>query len=298
VQQDSLSVFCSAVIALLLLSGAESELSAKTAKNQTKADRGGATYGASYETGGAGSNRDITPEGGSYKSGRDDDDSRAGSVTNGSVEVKYPGREKTGKNCRTTLYTVKKGDTIYGISRKTGVSVDSILGINRINGNKINAGMKLKIETCRSSSTTGEACNNNKIVTTEKDQKSSKSPGVSGRFSWPLKKVNNYRRDGSEDIKSIGILITGTPEGDVVASLEGVVKKIGYMRGYGRYVAISHEGRYVTVYSNLSYIYVKEGARVSRGGVIGTLSSDRTLHFQIGHAGKPENPLKHLPGRG
>lgn len=297
-RQDSLSVFCSGVIALLLVSGVGSDLSAQTAKNQAKADRGGYAYGASYETGGGRGNRDIIPKGDSGKTVRYDEDSRAGSVTNGSVEVKYPDSKKSGKNCRTTLYTVKRGDTLYGISRKTGASVDSILGINRINGNKINAGMKLKIETCRSSSTSGETCKNSKTVKPEKDQKSSKNPGFSGRFSWPLKKVNNYRRDGSEDIKSIGIFITGTSEGDVMASLEGVVKKIGYMRGYGRYVAISHEGRYVTVYSNLSNIYVKEGARVSRGGVIGSLSSDRTLHFQIGHAGKPENPLKLLPGRG
>ncbi len=139
---------------------------------------------------------------------------------------------------------------------------------------------------------------NDKTRKADKAGNAGKNNPVAGGFSWPLKKVSNYRRDGTEDIKSIGIFITGSSNSDVVASLEGVVKKIGYMRGYGRYVAISHEGRYVTVYSNLSNIYVKEGERVSKGGVIGTLSSDRTLHFQIGHAGKPENPLKHLPGRG
>jgi len=298
VRQSSLLIFCSAVIALLLLAGGESDLSAKTVKNQAKTDRGGYTYGASYESRGGRGDRDITPEGNSGKSSCNNDDSRAASVSNGSVEVKYPDNKKRGNNCRITVYTVKKGDTLYGISRKTGAGVDSIISMNRINGNRINAGMKLKIETCKSSSLSGKTCTNNKSFKSEKAPKSGKSSGLSGRFSWPLKKVNNYRRDGSEDIKSIGIFITGTPEGDVVASLEGVVKKVGYMRGYGRYVAISHEGRYVTVYSNLSNIYVKEGTSVSKGRVIGTLSSDRTLHFQIGHAGKPENPLKHLPGRG
>lgn len=297
-QQGFLSLFSSAVIALLLLSGAESDLSAKTGKTQAKTDRGGYAYGASYETGGERGYRDIMPEGKSCKYLREEDDSRAASVNNGSVEVKYPEEKKDANSCKTTLYTVKKGDTIYGISRKTGSSVDSILSMNRINGNKINAGMKLKIETCRNTSRSGSACLNDKTRKADKAGNAGKNNPVAGGFSWPLKKVSNYRRDGTEDIKSIGIFITGSSNSDVVASLEGVVKKIGYMRGYGRYVAISHEGRYVTVYSNLANIYVKEGERISKGGVIGTLSSDRTLHFQIGHAGKPENPLKHLPGRG
>jgi len=292
VRQGSLLVFCSAVIALLLLSGAGTELSAKTGKNQAKADRGGYTYGASYETEGEKGHRDITPDECIYE------DNRAGSVSNGSVEVKYNEKDKKGRNCRTTNYIVKKGDTVYGISRKTGASVDSIISTNKINGNKISAGMKLKIETCNAGNFSDNSCKIKIKAKSEKTGNSGNNTAVTGGFSWPLKKVNNYRRDGGEDIKSIGIFITGSPNSDVVASMDGIVKKIGYMRGYGRYLAISHEGRYVTVYSNLENIYVKEGARVSKGRVIGTLSSDRTLHFQIGHAGKPENPLKHLPGRG
>lgn len=297
-RQGSLLLICSAVIALLLISGAGTVLSAKSAKNQAMTGRGGYSYGETYESEGERGYSDIIPGEKTCNLKRENDDSRAGSVSNGSVEVKYSDNRKSGNNCRTTLYTVKKGDTIYGISRKTGADVDSILSINRINGNKINAGMKLKIETCRKNGISGKTCINNKTVKPDNPQNSGKNLPSAGGFTWPLKKVNNYRRDGSEDIKSIGIFITGTPNSDVVASQEGVVKKIGFMRGYGRYVAISHEGRYVTVYSNLSNIYVKEGARVSKGGVIGSLSSDRVLHFQIGHAGKPENPLKHLPGRG
>lgn len=298
-RQSILLIYFSAAIVILHLSGRGSDLFAENGKSNTKADRGVSSYASVYDSGGAGRYRDITPGKVNREySVNSDDECKAGSVSNGSVEVKYPDKENKNKKCSITIYTVKKGDTLYGISRKTGNSVDTIISLNRIKNNRINPGMKLKIESCRRDIKPDNSDRRIKTANSSKNNISEKKSSIAADFSWPLRRVSTYRRDGSEDIKSIGIFITGTPNSDVVASMEGVVKKIGYMRGYGRYVAISHEGRYVTVYSNLSSIYVKEGARVSKGGVIGTLSSDRTLHFQIGHAGKPENPLKHLPGRG
>lgn len=45
-----------------------------------------------------------------------------------------------------TIYTVKKGDSLYGITKKfPGVTMDEIKEINQINGNQINIGSKLKI---------------------------------------------------------------------------------------------------------------------------------------------------------
>lgn len=287
-------MICSAVIALIHFSG--SGLSAKTAGSGAKAGSGDYSYATAYESEGERGYRDIMPDKrihSSYKN-HDDEDSRAGSVSGN--EEKPSGINGREKNCRKVTYTVKKGDTLYAISRKTGADVDAIIDLNSISGGKIRPGMKLKIESC-SGIASAPVKQTGKAVKKDYDRRSSLSAGGSS-FSWPLKKVTDYKRDGNDDIKPIGIFITGTPGSEVVASMDGVIKKIGYMRGYGKYVAISHEGRYVTVYSNLSNINVREGIRVSRGGVIGTLSSDRTLHFQIGHAGKPENPLKHLPAKG
>ncbi len=286
-------MICSAVIALIHFSG--SGLSAKTAGSGAKAGSGDYSYATAYESEGERGYRDIMPGKSAHSSykNHDDDDSRAGSVT-GNHEKLTSGK-RTEKSCRSVLYTVKKGDTLYAISRKTGTDVDTIIDLNSISGGKIRPGMKLKIETCTRKASA--PVKKSRTAAQKDDEGVSNSPG-SLSFTWPLRKVTDYKRDGNDDIKPIGIFITGKPGSEVIASMDGVIKKIGYMRGYGRYVAISHEGRYVTVYSNLLNINVREGARVSKGGVIGTLSSDRTLHFQIGHAGKPENPLKHLPAKG
>ncbi len=184
------------------------------------------------------------------------------------------------------IYTVRKGDTVYAIARKFGVSPDSILEINRCSSGKIIPGMKLKIPVQGA-----------KKKTKTPDRTVQKGCRNRPDFQWPLKKVKTCRNDGDEGVKSIGIIINSVPNSEVLASEKGVVKKIGYMRGYGRYIVIMHEGRYITVYSNMEMVNVREGQSVNRGSVLGRISSDSMLHFQIGRAGKPENPLEYLPSR-
>ncbi|PKL19129.1 MAG: hypothetical protein CVV49_02290 [Spirochaetae bacterium HGW-Spirochaetae-5] len=183
-------------------------------------------------------------------------------------------------------YVVKSGDTLFSIAKKSGVTLNQIQDINDLKGSSIiYKGMKLKIPS-RQLKSEGKA---SAVVNTDKVK-----PG----FRWPLKKVRSYSPDGGNGVKSIGILIKGIPGGEVVASEDGVVKKVGYMRGYGNYIVVKHENRYITVYSNLLGIDVKAGDPVVKGCRIGKISDDMTLHFQIDREGKPENPIKLLPGRG
>ena len=199
---------------------------------------------------------------------------------------------ETSANKKIIEYTVKKGDTLFRIARNYNVSVASISELNKLgNENRIYAGMKLKIPFSDVQADT-VAAGNKKITGPPSEEKRN------FQFLWPLKKVDNFKRDGSENVKSIGLLITGPARAEVIASESGTVIRTGYMRGYGTYVVVSHGGRYLTVYSNLLVVSVKEGDRVNKGRVIGRISDDRTIHFQIDHAGKPQNPLEYLPGRG
>lgn len=183
-------------------------------------------------------------------------------------------------------YIVKSGDTLFSIAKRSGVTLSQIQELNELKeSSRIYKGMKLKIPS--------RPLKSEKKITPAKNTGEGK-PG----FRWPLKKVRSYSPDGGNGVKSIGILIKGTPGGEVVASEDGVVKKVGYMRGYGNYIVVKHESRYITVYSNLSDIDVKAGDSVVKGCRIGNISDDMTLHFQIDKGGKPENPVKLLPGRG
>jgi murein DD-endopeptidase MepM/ murein hydrolase activator NlpD len=97
--------------------------------------------------------------------------------------------------------------------------------------------------------------------------------------------VRGVNRDGTNGVKSIGIVISSSSNSPVVASEQGVIKKIGYMRGYGNYIVLVHNSRYMTVYANLDRINVTDGQKIPRGSVIGSLQpNDARLHFQINHA--------------
>lgn len=204
------------------------------------------------------------------------------------------GAESDSDITSTATYTVRKGDTIYSIAKKFRVSPDAIIDLNNIKNSKIVPGMKLKVPGDSAKKKAAVADKKNTRQTEKKNKTAGKEKPD---FKWPLKKIKKCEQDGDSGAKSIGIFIKGAPNADVYASADGVVKKIGYMRGYGKYIIISHDDRYVTIYSNMEQINVKEGDSVTCSSRLGRISNDSTLHFQIGRAGKAENPLKYLPAR-
>lgn len=187
-----------------------------------------------------------------------------------------------------TRYIVRPGDTLTSIARKKKVTVQSIKALNHLNCNLIKKGMVLKI----SMPGTHGSHNNKRTKRPDIDTVTTNKPN----FLWPIKTVLDFHQDGVSGVKSIGIIITGTPGSTVHSSASGTVKKIGRMRGFGNYIVISHIGRFSTVYSNVDAIMVSEGEAVSAGNAIGKIkSTEKKLHFQIDRAGKPENPLNYLP---
>jgi lipoprotein NlpD len=184
-------------------------------------------------------------------------------------------------------YTVKKKDTLTKIAKKFDITVSAIQKHNRLNDqHTIKSGMVLKIQQ------TTTAQNATKPVNEPLYEKN----GLKPRFRWPVPHIVEYKNDGLDGVKPIGIIITSVSGSKVLSSAPGMIKKIGRMRGFGKYIVINHSGRFNTVYSNLSEILVSEGDSVQSGIIIGRIhSSEKKLHFQIDREGKPENPLKYLP---
>lgn len=252
------------LISLFFYSVAFSEK--KNSDYREETDRDVKIYNENYKKRVAGSNGDIIAHSKKYKK-------KTNSNQNESNEL--------------SCYFVKNGDTLFSIAKRSGISVKKIRDLNKLNEKSmIYKGMKLRLSTSKEI----------KEITIDSSAKNASSPKP--LFLWPLKKVKGCSRDGIDGVKSIGIIIKGNPNGEVIASENGVVKRVGYMRGYGKYIVVKHEKRYITVYSNLMEVDVKAGETVKKGVRIGNISDDMTLHFQIDRAGKPENPLKLLPERG
>lgn len=83
-----------------------------------------------------------------------------------------------------------------------------------------------------------------------------------------------------------GIDIQTSPGADARAVFNGVVTRVFVVPGYNNSVIVRH-GNYLTVYSNLSQVYVKAGDNVSTRQAIGRIYSDpdegnsTILHFQL-----------------
>jgi len=178
------------------------------------------------------------------------------------------------------VYYVKKGESLWSISREYNVKLEAIIVANSIvDASKISAGQQLRIPNV---------------------------PGARSNianFIWPAKgritspygmRVISGRKDFHAGID------IGAPTGtNIVAAESGRVSYAGYMRGYGNVIILSHNGGYSTVYGHNSVNLVKKGQYVNKGSVIAKMGSTGNatgphLHFEIRSAGKPHNPLSYL----
>lgn len=85
------------------------------------------------------------------------------------------------------------------------------------------------------------------------------------------------------------------------ATAKGRVTFTGWNGPYGKQVVIDHGNGYVTTYSHLSSITVKEGDLVERGDQIGRMgttgrSTGVHLHYEVHKNGKPLDPKSFLGG--
>jgi len=158
-----------------------------------------------------------------------------------------------------SCHRVKRGDTLFSISRKYHVPVDELRRINGLDADTtLRAGYTVRLPR-RESPKAREAAapESDRIL-----------------FRWPLRSVIEFTRDGGDGVRPIGIIITGRPGAPVLSSAQGIVQRIGEMRGYGRYVIVRHESNYLTVYSNLGAVQVRQNQRIPQGRQIGTVDRD------------------------
>ena len=123
-------------------------------------------------------------------------------------------------------------------------------------------------------------------------------------FISPLK-GSNYRVSSKfgyrthpvyKTIKFHGGIDLASPKNTKVYAVKpGIVVHSGYVRGYGNYIVIEHEGAYKSAYAHLNSIKVKQGDKVNGGSVIGNVGKTGTatgyhLHFELIKSNKKIDP--------
>lgn len=123
-----------------------------------------------------------------------------------------------------------------------------------------------------------------------------------GKLPWPVEKgfvrlgygTQPHPINKSLTIKSNGVRIATEKGAKVMAVFNGEVSEILKMKNVNPIVMIRH-GNYLTLYRNLSQVYVKKGDKVSTKQVIGEVFTNPTngetiLSFTISKGTNTENP--------
>jgi len=108
-----------------------------------------------------------------------------------------------------------------------------------------------------------------------------------GQLPWPVEEGTITERFGERvhpvfrtRTNNPGIDIAAPPRSTVRTVHEGYVFAVQPLPGFGDVVMVNH-GRYITVYGNLSEVYVSRGHVLNRGSVIGLSGDENSIRGEV-----------------
>jgi len=227
-----------------------------------------------------------------------------------------------------TIYTVRRGDTLYSIGKRFGIDHKLLARRNRItwpytiyvgqhlsiSGNAPRSEFYMpmpkakRVTSKRKTASPSKRTSSRKAVKKTQPKKSSyRAPAANGsgvvKLRWPVsgKLTSRFGRRGSRMHDGIDI---GAKEGTpVYAAADGeVVYSDQRLSGYGKLVIIRHSRDMFTAYAHNQRNLVRKGDRVKSGTVIARVgktgrASGPHLHFEVRRGTTPVDPLAYLPRR-
>ncbi|MDR2101441.1 MAG: M23 family metallopeptidase [Treponema sp.] len=180
-------------------------------------------------------------------------------------------------------YTVIKGDSLSKISSAMDVPLEVILDANDIVSENIDPGTVLFIPGAKKRTEDLKLALGELFIYPIRGR-------LTSPFGWRNDPISGVRRyHAAVDLAAS----TGTP---VKAAMDGKVSTVGFNSVYGKYIIISHNSGYQTMYAHLSITSVSQGAPVYQGTKIGEVgstgySTGPHLHFAVYKNGRAINPL-------
>jgi len=227
-----------------------------------------------------------------------------------------PPGQATGNYSNKKRVKAKKGDTLYGLSKQYGVSVDRLAQLNQLKKPYvIQPGQTIFLKPLNTAShasgrsASGRPASGRPVAKTKTSNQtgSAKPYQAQVKTSWPktvrwqrpakgkvVKKFSRRKNDAK------GIDIAGKEGNAIVAASGGkVVYSGGGLISYGNLIIIKHNKTFLSAYAYNRKLLVKEGDMVKAGQQIAEMGhkdkSSPRLHFEIRKNGKPVDPLKYLP---
>lgn len=209
----------------------------------------------------------------------------------------------------TSDYTVKKGDTLYGIAKKNGMTVPELLALNNLDSSVvIKAGQKLKIKDVNSAKkpepqktdvvSAADTKKDDKTVSkTDEKIPDTRSYGTTINTDpsvvWPVQNPKVTTVKG----KASGVQLSAEKNESVKCIREGTVMYVGVYRGFGQVVFVQSKIGIIYAYAGLGSVGVKKGDYVLFGNQLGTSGIDSRsgnpqITFMVFQNGQPIDPVK------
>lgn len=201
--------------------------------------------------------------------------------------------------CSHAVYhQVRRGETLYRISKAYGVSVQRLAKVNRLaDPSRLEVGQRLLIPGARRPvpvSVVAPRSINRRVVPPKASEGTLALswPVIGGTVTSGFGARGRSFHDGIDISAPAGAAVYAAQDGEVIYS--------DSLRGYGNVIIVRHHGGFATVYAHNQSNGVREGQHVRRGEVIGRVgSSGRTtganLHFEVRQDNVARNPLYFLP---
>ncbi|GJL92295.1 LysM peptidoglycan-binding domain-containing M23 family metallopeptidase [Hyphococcus sp.] len=211
------------------------------------------------------------------------------------------------------LYQVRGGDTLYSISRSTGVPVSNIASANRLSAPyALNIGQQLLIPQAPTGAVaasrsapakTADAAMSAPEDLSEITRNASYTPppaavSPASMFEWPVRGaiVSEYG-SGNLGRRNDGVNIAAPVGAPVRAAADGqVVYRGSELEGFGNLLLIKHRDGFVTAYAHNDSMLVKKGDQVRKGqliakvGATGAVTTSQ-LHFEIRQESQAVDPV-------
>jgi murein DD-endopeptidase MepM/ murein hydrolase activator NlpD len=178
-------------------------------------------------------------------------------------------------------YRVVKGDTLYSIARTRGISLETLLEINKFSLNQvIKTGDIIKVPAQESVRT----AQNNPAKNDEKP--------IDTSLRWPVNPREITYMTGQ-----LGVVVQGEPFEPVKSLTQGKVISAGPWRRFGQVAIIEAAGGYVYMYGGCESLSVKVGDKIGPGTEVGKLginmvSEKPQLFFMVFRSNSPIDPAK------
>ncbi len=226
----------------------------------------------------------------------------------GTTSTAAPAESKN--TVKTTEITVQKGDTLYSISRKYGLSVADLLALNNLDSSDvIKVGQKLKVKqadasgdgkkstTEASSSKTSDTTTSPVTISVTDKTPDTRTYGstitAAAGTKWPVSNPKITQVKG----KISGVQLSAKENEAVTCIHEGTVMYVGTYRGFGQVVFVQSKTGLIYAYTGLGSVKVKKGEYAVSGAELGTagldsISGKSQITFMVFQNGQPIDPGK------